>query len=76
MSSITKKQLLFIYYIIEMILITFITILICNFFIIKLVIYLNFFNSKTSPNFSLDYENQEQNPIYTGENHFHQEIKI
>ena len=76
MSSITKKKLLFIYYIIEMILITFITILICNFFIIKLVIYLNFFISKTSPNFSLDYENQEQNPIYTGENHFHQEIKI
>ena len=76
MSSITKKKLLFIYYIIEMILITFITILICNFFIIKLVIYLTFFISKTSPNFSLDYENQEQNPIYTGENHFHQEIKI
>ena len=76
MSSITKKKLLFIYYIMEMILITFIIILICKFFIIKLVIYLTFFISKTSPNFSLNYENQEQNPIYTGENHFHQEIKI
>ena len=76
MSSINKKQLLFIYYIIEMILITFITILICKFFIIKLVIYSTFFISKTSQNFSLDYENQEQNPIYTGEKHFHQEIKI
>lgn len=25
---------------------------------------------------SYKYENQEQNPIYTCENHFHQEIKI